>query len=188
MSSDRITRRNRANAQKSTGPRTAVGKAKVASNARKHGATAQPNPESVATWLSIICDRPEISPDELLPNDDLGYRALELAHAEVRVAASEQALIEFEREALEQPTEPAISLELTHQVLLENFANENVTKREVRSMARILYNHEAGKIADASLGGKKHRLLKRYIAEARSKRRKALGAWLEIRYSNLSVT
>lgn len=180
MSSDRITRRNRANAQKSTGPKTSEGKAEVAGNARKHGATAQPDPESAATWLSIICDRPEISPEDLLPNNDLGYRALALAQAEARVAASEQALIEFERKALQQPAEPDISLELTHRILLENFSNENVTKREVRSMARILYNHEVRKIADASLGGRQHRLLKRYLSEAKSKRRKAFAAWLEI--------
>lgn len=185
MSSDRITRRNRANAQKSTGPKTREGKAEVAGNARKHGATAQPDPESVATWLSIICDRPEISPADLLPNDDLGYRALALAQAEVRVAVSELALIEFEKEALKQPADPDISLELTHRVLLENFANENVTKRETRSMARILYNHEVRKIADASLGGRQYRLLKRYLSEAKSKRRKAFAAWLEIRQRDL---
>jgi hypothetical protein len=153
----------------------------VSGNARKHGATAQPDPASVAKWLSIILDRPEISPDNLLPNDDLGYQAFALAQAEVRVAASEQALIEFEREALERPAEPEISLEMTYQALLESFANEHVTKRETRSVAKLLYNDEVRKIADASLGGRQHRLHKRYLAEARSKRRKTFAAWLAIR-------
>lgn len=181
MSSNHITRRNQANAQKSTGPTSAEGKAKVSQNARRHGATAQPDPQSVATWLAIICDRPDLTPSDLMPADDMGYRALALAAAEVRVAASEQALITFEREALEQPAEPPTSLELTYQVLRNNFANENVTKREVRSVARLLHNDEVRKLADASLGGRMHRLLKRYLAEARSKRRKAFAAWLEIR-------
>lgn len=181
MSSDPISRRNQANAQKSTGPTSAEGKAKVSQNARRHGATAQPDPKSVATWLAIIGDRPDLTPSDLMPADDMGYRALALATAEARLAASEQALITFEREALEQPAEPPISLELTYQVLLENFANENVTKRETRSVARPLYKDEVRKLADASLGGRTHRLLKRYLAEAKSKRRKAFAAWLEIK-------
>ena len=70
MSSDPITARNRANAQKSTGPKTAEGKAIVAGNARQHGATARPDPGSVAAWLAIILDRPEITPGDLLPGEN----------------------------------------------------------------------------------------------------------------------
>ena len=188
MTSERISRRNRANAQKSTGPNTQEGKARVARNARKHGATAQPDPINVATWLAIIRGEPELEPQDLMPKDDRGYRALALAEAEVRLAASERALIEFEKEALDQPDNPPISLELTYQVLLDSFANNNVTKREVRSMAKLLYKDEARKIADASVGGRTHRLLKRYLAEAKSKRSKAFAAWLEIRHRHSAAT
>lgn len=41
MSTERQTRANRANAQHSTGPRTTVGKQRVASNALKHGLTGK---------------------------------------------------------------------------------------------------------------------------------------------------
>ena len=181
MNSDRITRRNRANAKKSTGPKTGDGKAKVAGNARKHGATSQPDPTSVASWLAIISDEPDIETKDLVPSDDLGYRALALAVIEVQLIQCERALREFEQEGLKQPAEPDIGFEATYRVLLENFANENVTKRETRSVARLLYKDEVRKLADASLGGRQHRLLKRYLAEARSKRRKAFAAWLEIR-------
>ncbi|QIQ87525.1 hypothetical protein [Erythrobacter sp.] len=98
MSADHLTRRNRANAKKSTGPRTARGKARVAGNARKHGATAQPDPQRVASWLAIILDRPEISGQDFTPADDRGYRALALAQAEARLNAAEQALRDLEKQ------------------------------------------------------------------------------------------
>ena len=44
MTREDIAARNRANAQTSTGPKTARGKAAVAGNARRHGATARPDP------------------------------------------------------------------------------------------------------------------------------------------------
>ena len=94
MTSSDQTRRNRANAAFSTGPKTEGGKAKSAQNARRHGATAAPEPSSVATWLAIILGRPAISPEDIIANDDFGYRALELAIAEVRLASAEAALAE----------------------------------------------------------------------------------------------
>lgn len=49
MSSERATQANRHNAQASTGPRTAAGKARSGQNARKHGLSAvDPNPEAEA--------------------------------------------------------------------------------------------------------------------------------------------
>ena len=85
MSSDAIRARNQANARRSTGPKTARGKAAVAGNARKHGATRPPDPESVVTWLAIIRDDPEITTQDLVPQDDLGFRELALARAEARL-------------------------------------------------------------------------------------------------------
>ena len=76
MTDDRITARNRANAQKSTGPKTPLGKATVAGNALRHGATARPDPKSVAAWLEIILDRPTLGL--------LGSTALALREAGVR--------------------------------------------------------------------------------------------------------
>ncbi|MFA8444031.1 hypothetical protein [Yoonia sp.] len=47
MTTDPITIRNKANARKSTGPKSAAGKAVVAGNARKHGVTGRPDPGRV---------------------------------------------------------------------------------------------------------------------------------------------
>ncbi|MGW8788689.1 hypothetical protein, partial [Heyndrickxia sporothermodurans] len=49
MTSERTTQANRRNAQASTGPRSAVGKARSGQNARKHGlSTVDPTPEMEA--------------------------------------------------------------------------------------------------------------------------------------------
>ncbi len=96
MTQQHIISRNRTNSQKSTGPRTALGKSIVAGNARRHGATAQPDPKGVAVWLAIIRNEPDIAPNALLPDDERGYRAVELAQAEVRLVAAQEAMRQFE--------------------------------------------------------------------------------------------
>ena len=53
-----ILERNKRNAQHSTGPKSAGGKAIVAQNARRHGATAAANPAEIETWLRVILDTP----------------------------------------------------------------------------------------------------------------------------------
>jgi len=44
-----------------------------------------PDPGSVATWLPIILDEPDITPQGLLTAGDCGFRALGLALAEARL-------------------------------------------------------------------------------------------------------
>ncbi len=96
MTREEIAARNRVNAQKSTGPKTASGKAVVAGNARRHGATARPDPDTVATWIRIILDDPEITAEALLPINERGARALLLAQAEVQLVTAKRALRDFE--------------------------------------------------------------------------------------------
>ena len=60
MGRGEIAARNRLNAQKSTGPKTASEKALVAGNARRHGATARPYPDTVVTWIRVILDDPKM--------------------------------------------------------------------------------------------------------------------------------
>lgn len=47
-------RANRANAQRSTGPKTAAGRQKSAQNARKHGLTSQADPEKLAALAAEL--------------------------------------------------------------------------------------------------------------------------------------
>lgn len=176
MSPQRITARNRANARKSTGPRTSEGKAIVAANARRHGATARADPDSIAAWLALILNKPGIEPQDMMPEDDFSYRALALAEAEARLAVAERALIDFEvaieerNEALAGSTQEALSI--AGQML-----SGKLDPTQVQLALRFL-THKAEHDKEQR---KQDRLLKRYLAEARSKRRKAFAAWLDIR-------
>lgn len=179
MSSDDISRRNRANAKNSTGPKTRKGKARVAENARKHGATAQPSPASVATWLAIILDQPQLTPSDLMPQDDAGYRALALAGAEARLIAAENAWHEFEQNhASVTPREELGFDEFVERVLPASEFGPNRHAR-VTEVLELQYSAQLSQMAQEKR--ERHRLLKRYLAEAKSKRRKAFAAWLEIR-------
>jgi len=181
MTSDPISRRNRANAKKSTGPKTKDGKAKIAGNARKHGAAAQPDPASVVTWLAIILDRPEITSQDLLPSGDLGYRALALAQAEARIVAAETALRDFEQNfSSGSPKQELTFDDLIQEVLPSEFYERPTDGRLVgllKSIHRLKLNQMAHE----------RRLLNRYLAEAKSKCRKAFTAWLEVKQRGLEL-
>lgn len=173
MSSNDISRRNRANAKKSTGPKTSEGKKVVASNARKHGATARPDAEGIATWLAIIRDKPDILPQDMLPNQDFSYRAVALAEAEVRLVMAQRALIDFEvaieekNLALTSSTEEALSI-----------AGQELTGKLAWSKVQLAFRFLRHKAQQdkAQRKRKRGRLLKRYLSEAKSKRRKAFAA------------
>ncbi len=176
MSPQGITARNRANARKSTGPRTSEGKAIVATNARRHGATARADPDNIAAWLALILNKPGIEPRDLMPEDDFSYRALALADAEARLAVAQRALIDFEvaieesNEALAGSTEEALST-----------AGQALTGKLPWSEVQLAFRFLKHKAEHDKAQRKQGRLLKRYLAEAKSKRRKAFAAWLEIK-------
>lgn len=183
MRSDPISRRNRANAKKSTGPRTGEGKAKVARNALQHGATAQPDGASIATWLAIILDKPDLGPGDLLPAGDLGYRALALARAEVQLVAARNALYAFEKE--KEGSSPAQQLQpaaFFTEVLGPRLGSLAYAQAEDDRVVRHIMSMYRLKLRDLKAARERRRkLLTRYLSEARSKRRRAFAAWLETR-------
>lgn len=186
MSADGITDRNRANAKKSTGPTTSEGKAIVADNARRHGATARPDPCNVAAWLSVILDRPEITPRDLMPANEAGYRALALAEAEARLVAAERALREFEAGEAD-PDETTRDLRERADAMMEELIETGGTVRVVRSGLSIVRRIVRIEADDTALGGKRHRLLRRYVREARAGRRHAFEAWAAGRASHAAA-
>lgn len=177
MSSQAIIARNRANARKSTGPRTAQGKAVVASNARRHGATARPAPESVAAWFAIIHDAPEISTGDLLPGDDRGIRALALAQAEARLVASERALRVFEA-GEEEISDDWLELEIDVMAITARLESGEMAAWLRPTARRLVREKRREQFSMTQPGGKRHKLLKRYLSEARSGRKRAFRDWL----------
>ncbi|MBV7410698.1 hypothetical protein [Maritimibacter sp. DP1N21-5] len=178
MTQSGIAARNRANAAKSTGPRTLAGKAVVSRNAVRHGATSQPDPEVVAVWLAIILDRPEVSVDDLVPADDRGFRALSLAQAEARLFTAELALLEFEQ-GRSDLTEPYDAFQkYAHEMLFE-IRYMAASRKQIRTTKSMLSDIARVHSWENGVGGRRHRLLKRYVGEARAQRRRALFYWVE---------
>ncbi len=191
MSSDRITARNRANAQKSTGPSSARGKAVVAQNARRHGATSKPHPASVAAWLRIILDKPDLDMSDVLGNDTRISCALALAEAEVKMWTTRSALDAFERGHVSgsdsQVSQPdgGVSQPDTVQVLQhcaesinEVLWEPDTTAKERRSGLSLLGRLAKLILRETGHGGPRHLLLQRYAREARGHRKRAFQAWI----------
>ena len=179
MTPDRIIARNRANAQKSTGPKTLAGKAIVAGNARQHGATAGPDPENIATWLRIILDRPDITPGDLLPHNDRGMRALTLAQAEAALNRCEEALYSFVATA-DQPDQVPGSLKGLLGQIAKDLHNRRASVQEIAAAIRAAKPLVRQTRDMQSIGGKRHQLLKRYLCEARARRNRAFRQWCAV--------
>ena len=177
MTSQGRAERNRANAKKSTGPRTAAGKAAVAENARRHGATSQPKPSTVDAWLSVILDRPDIKPTDFLPGDERGFRALALARAEAQRVAAEEALCDFEDTAI-SPSETVPGQVTDATALLGELSGYARRSRDMQLNTALLRVLRWTERDERLLGRGRHKLLKRYAREARSRRRRAFQAWL----------
>ena len=177
MTPQGIAARNRANAQKSTGPRTTAGKATSAQNARSHGATAKPDPASIAPWLRVILDDPDLKPADLFAEDDHTLRALALAEAEVKVSAALTSLERFER-GDDTPSEVTRKFREFVVSITGELAEEVMTKRQYRAGLSLLKRLGNEISNETVLEGKRHKLLRRYLREAQSHRGKAFQAWL----------
>ena len=175
VTADHIIQRNRANAGKSTGPKTPAGKATAAGNARKHGAAGKPQPARVGLWLRIILGRPDLTLGDFIPCDERSFRALALAEAEARLETCQRALSDFEagRNLAVPYPDHCDDAELMKRAL----AGESLTRsedRRVMSLFNALLDPRAARrLEDPG------RLLRRYRNEARARRKKAFKAWID---------
>jgi hypothetical protein len=172
-----ITTRNRANAAKSTGPRSTAGKAAVAQNARRHGATARPDRERVAIWARIILDTPDLGPTDLLTDDIRIQCALVLASAEARFAGATRALEDFEAGAA-PPADAEETLRSDIGQVLNAFAGQPISKAERDEALDLIARMQKETTETAQAHDRRHRLLKRYWREARAQRKRAFRDWL----------
>lgn len=177
MRSDSITARNRANAKNSTGPRSVRGKALVSTNARRHGATSRPDPTSVAAWLRVILGKPDLVPRDLLSDARRASLALALAEAEVKLGSARAALDSFERGEVSH-SDGVQDLYTDAKKIKSLLWDVETTAKKRRSSLSPL--GRVGKVinADTAHGGRRHRLLQRYVREARGHHKRAFQDWL----------
>ena len=184
MSADRLALRNQANAQKSTGPKTADGKAVVAGNAKKHGVTGRPDPDRLRAWLGVILGHAQIGAADLIPSDDYGLRALALAEAEARLVSVQEAMwaLEEKRVSTAPVTMAALVADaedvaaLTHEMI----AFTGAVKQGFRTDIRIVNDKHGARTVGMTPYENRVRIMTRYLAEAQSHRRRAFSAWIAV--------
>lgn len=176
-----ITRRNQANAQHSTGPKSEDGKARSSQNARAHGATAAPSPSHVAAWLRVILNKDTLEEHDLKPITRVGRCALELATAEARLAITEQARRDRGEEDWQAKTLGSLVRELSKNLSIicdgpPTGRGRKILSPEERQL-EVFNAAERLKLAVDTVEADKHRLTWRYHREAHATRRRALNAW-----------
>jgi hypothetical protein len=179
VSKTAITERNRANASQSTGPKTASGKAVVSRNAVQHGATAKPDPENVAIWLRIILNEPDAMPIDAFEESEVFLAAYRLAETEVQLIAAKQALRDF---ATGEAAPSKASVGFEEQVLdyFDLLKTSQMTGAQRRTREALVDRIRSFQLRKMRGGERQHHLLKRYLGEARSQRRKAFTTWIAI--------
>jgi hypothetical protein len=181
MTSDRRLRANRANALRSTGPKSVGGKRRVSRNARRHGLTTAPNAEVVARWVDEILDDPKLE-DVALSREEMAL-VTSLAEAEARLDRARHAEARFleDYHALDRA---AAHLETRHVTeIFETILDWGPSKfRDGRWRAGEPY--EASERTKVKVETKERtyasemRRLSRYRREAECARQRALKAWV----------
>ena len=164
-----------ASAQPSTG--TAGKKPTPTQNARRHGATARPDPETVALWLKVILGKDALSPDDLYPSNAAGQAVLQLAQAEARRLAAELATDAAITPEPERGSDLALFEEMY--VHIEDLTFGDFLNADGMREAQIRLRRAAKWMAKLSRNETRRLdLLMRYEREAQLARRKALDTFL----------
>lgn len=183
MTSEAQRQANRANASKSTGPRTAEGRQHASQNALRHGLSRPPPRSHVMAWYEAITGT-ELNPASV-PRTDEDSAALELAEAEAHLA---NAVREEERflESLDTGENLAVQLRRVREIIKEVWRSIPGTSPEVERILLARRGHVPHKITHTiketwTLPHVRHGRLARYRKAAEVRRHKALQAWIKTR-------
>jgi len=178
---------NKANAQKSSGPKSAAGKAKAAQNAVTHGLTGQPDWTQVTRFYRIIVEDADAWPDASA-TDAQTRAALALAEAQASLHRAAQAEREYifdesvrtlrKKGTVQEFVEVMAELDLDD-VDTINFLLTRKTDPEMIETLKILKKAAPNRPAARRL---KLKHLARYRREADARRRKALRIWISEEY------
>ena len=179
MTTQRQIEANRRNAGKSTGPRTAAGKAIASRNATRHAMTARPKADAVLAWLKAIGEPLQQLPPQQL--SDQGHAALNLAAAEARLQQArhgcEQLQLQYEREGgITGAVDKCLLLEL--EIMFEAGEEFGWDRQGREILARITRSRRNYETRILSVGHDA-RLARRYLAEAEAQQEKAMRRWLD---------
>lgn len=191
MTTERQRAANRQNAQKSTGPRTAEGRKRSASNSRRHGMTGSIAEENVAEWFKLILSDSDAEPN-ILDNDRLRRSALRLAMAEARLNFSRQSFELFLINTDEYCDFKNIFFDGDDEHVDIDRLRQKIMKENLGKYAlRILATFElAGKRRNAQkrqLRTDTKKLLQRYLRASELGRQKALRDLVEAEYENFET-
>ena len=172
MTTERQSAANRANARKSTGPRTSAGRKRSAGNAHRHGLTGVLPAEQVLGWYRLVLDDDTAEPDPF-EHDPERRAAYALAEAEAnlaRVRTAEARQYEGVLAALaNQRQDQAMLVDM-----LRDLADHGVPARDTGRLAQgIGWLFRTAYAQNEVLW----RALARYRAECEARRHKALRAY-----------
>lgn len=181
MTTARQIATNRANAQKSTGPKSRIGKIICGSNALRHGLTSHLDARSITNWLCIILNDPNAELDPTNPDKRI-VLAHRLAEAEARLIRVQNAESEylFNPDPEGRLKKDVSDIDLDAEMMLECLEIYGENKKGLNLLARLDKLNIKQKHRASVAHIREMRKLARYRSEAEAQRRSALMKWIDL--------